>query len=81
MTWYLSLKPNFDSVWRVGMWQKLLKYVNGNFFQLVKSMYHNIKSCVQSVNPQDPHISLTIFPVILERDKEKTYPQFYFHYF
>ena len=36
------------------MWQKLLKYnVNGNFFQVVKSMYHNIKSCVQSVNPQD----------------------------
>ena len=70
------------------MWQKLLKYnVNGNFFQEVKSMYHNIKSCVQSVNPQDQndpnssHFSDYITSNIGVRQGENPIPKFIFNMF
>ena len=36
----------FDSVWRVGHWQKLLKSnIDGKMFRIVRNMYSNIKSC------------------------------------
>ena len=36
----------FDSVWRVGHWQKLLKSnVDGKMFRIVRNMYSNIKLC------------------------------------
>ena len=36
----------FDSVWRVGLWKKLLaKTTNGKFFRFIFSMYTGIKSC------------------------------------
>ena len=43
----------FDSVWRAGLWSKLLKTdINGNFLRILQNMYLNIKSCV-SVDGND----------------------------
>jgi len=44
---FIDLKQAFDTVWRAGLWQKLLSYnINGKFFKVIKSMYNGIKSCV-----------------------------------
>ncbi|MES9882143.1 MAG: reverse transcriptase family protein [Sedimenticola sp.] len=44
---FIDFSKAFDSVWRVGLWQKLLaNNVNGKIFQVIHSMYNNIKSCV-----------------------------------
>ena len=44
---FIDFTKAFDNVWRVGLWSKMLTYsVDGNFFNVVKNMYNNIKSCV-----------------------------------
>ena len=44
---FIDFQKAFDSVWRVGLWSKLLKYnINGKVLSVIKSMYSNIKSCV-----------------------------------
>ena len=44
---FIDFSQAFDSVWRVGLWQKLLKTgVNGKFFNVVHNIYKHIKSCV-----------------------------------
>ena len=45
---FIDFSKAFDKVWRIGLWNKLLKYnINGKFFNVVKNMYENIKSCVR----------------------------------
>lgn len=45
---FIDFSKAFDSVWRFGMWQKLLNNnIKGNFFRVIYNMYGNIKSCVQ----------------------------------
>ena len=45
---YIDFTKAFDSVWRYGLWQKLLKYeIKGNFFKVIY-MYSNIKSCIRN---------------------------------
>ena len=44
---FIDFSKAFDSVWRVGLWSKLLKNnINGKFFHIVFNMYQGIKSCV-----------------------------------
>ena len=44
---FIDLKRAFDTVWRIGLWSKLIKYdVNGKCLKLIKNMYGNIKSAV-----------------------------------
>ncbi len=46
-TVFIDFTKAFDSVWRVGLWYKLLKNgIQGRFLSLVKNMYHNIRSKV-----------------------------------
>ena len=48
---FIDFSQAFDSIWRVGLWRKLLfNSVNGKFFRIVTSMYDNIKSCVKFNN-------------------------------
>jgi hypothetical protein len=48
---FIDFSQAFDSVWRVGLWKKLLSYnINGKFFQVVRNMYSNIKSCISRDN-------------------------------
>ena len=44
---FIDFSQAFDKVWRVGLWHKLLKTsINGKFFNIIFSMYSNIKSCI-----------------------------------
>ena len=49
---FVDFSQAFDSIWRVGLWRKVLfNSVNGKFFCIIHSMYENIKSCVKLDNP------------------------------
>ena len=44
---FVDFSKAFDSVWRVGLWIKLLSNgINGKIFRLIYNMYQNLKSCV-----------------------------------
>ena len=44
---FIDFSKAFDSVWRIGLWNKLLKNeINGKFFRVIYNLYQNIKSCV-----------------------------------
>ncbi|MCG7875153.1 MAG: reverse transcriptase family protein [Candidatus Thiodiazotropha endolucinida] len=44
---FIDFSKAFDSVWRVGLWMKLLgNNINGKIFRVIHNMYKNIKSCV-----------------------------------
>lgn len=44
---FLDFSKAFDSVWRVGLWMKLLSNgINGKVFRLIYNLYLNIKSCM-----------------------------------
>ena len=52
---FIDFSKAFDSVWRVGLWNKLLKSsINGNFLRVIQSLYSNIKSCVSLNNEFSP---------------------------
>ena len=47
---FVDFEKAFDTIWRVGLWEKLIKSnVKGIFLRLIHNLYSNIKSCV-SVN-------------------------------
>ena len=44
---FVDFEKAFDSVWRVALWSKLIKYnINGKILNIIKNIYSNIKSCV-----------------------------------
>ena len=44
---FVDFSKAFDSVWRGGLWMKLLgNSINGKIFQVIHNLYQNIKSCV-----------------------------------
>ena len=44
---FVDYRKAFDSVWRVGLWMKLLgNGINGKLFRVIYKLYQNIKSCV-----------------------------------
>ena len=46
---FIDLKRAFDSVYRDGLWYKLLKQgLNGKVFQIIRSIYSDVKSCVKN---------------------------------
>ena len=52
---FVDFTKAFDSVWRVGLWQKLLKSsVDGKMFRIVRNMYSSIKSCVRIGTTETP---------------------------
>ena len=45
---FIDFSKAFDSVWRVGLWMKLLgNSINGKIFRTIYNLYQNIKSCVK----------------------------------
>ena len=43
---FIDFIKAFDSVWRIGLWKKLLaSNINGKCFQIILNMYKGIKSC------------------------------------
>ena len=48
---FIDFKKAFDTVWRLGLWQKLVKnQVTGKILRVIFNMYDNIKSCVKKGN-------------------------------
>ena len=48
---FIDFSKAFDSVWRIGLWGKLIQNgINGKCFQVIYSMYQGIKSCVSAHN-------------------------------
>ena len=44
---FVDFSSAFDSVWRAGLWHKLVQHnVNGKVFNVIFNMYEDIKSCV-----------------------------------
>ena len=54
---FIDLKRAFDTVWRDGLFYKMkLLDINGSCYNVVRSMYRNVKSCV-SVNDKSSNFS------------------------
>ena len=50
---FIEFSAAFDSVWRIGLWRKLLQAnVNGKVLNVILNMYNDIKSCV-SINGEN----------------------------
>ena len=50
---FIDFSKAFDSVWRIGLWMKLLgNSINGKIFRVIYNMYQNIKSCVVHAGEQ-----------------------------
>ena len=48
---FIDLKRAFDSVFRNGLWYRLIKNgVDGKLFQIIRSIYAGVKSCVRNMN-------------------------------
>ena len=48
---FVDFKSAFDTVWRSGLWQKMLKSnIKGKIFTVIYNMYQNIKTCVKKGN-------------------------------
>lgn len=46
---FIDFKQAFDTVWRTGLWQKLLNTnINGKCFQFIKNMYNGIRSRISN---------------------------------
>ena len=45
----IDFKKEFDTIWRAGLWQKLINSnIHGKIFKIIFSFYDNFKSCVKS---------------------------------
>jgi hypothetical protein len=46
---FVDFKKAFDTVWRIGLWQKLIKNkIGGKMFRVILNFYTDIKSCVKN---------------------------------
>ena len=75
---FVDFQKAFDSVWRAGLWSKLLIYdIEGKVLSVIRNMYHNIKSCIVTNNEasdffccgkglrQGEHLSPILFSIFL----------------
>ena len=48
---FIGLKRAFDSVYRNGMWYKMISNgIDGKMFNLIRSIYSEVMSCVKNIN-------------------------------
>ena len=48
---FIDLKRAFDSVYRNGLWYKMIKNgIDGKMFNLIRSIYSEVMSCVKNIN-------------------------------
>lgn len=58
---FVDLKRAFDSIYRNGLWFKMINSgIDGKLFQLIRSIYLDIKSCVKSMNSLSDFFSSNI---------------------
>jgi hypothetical protein len=69
----VDFKKAFDIVWRIGLWQKLIKNkIGGEMFRVILNLYTDIKSCVKN---GDLHSNF--FTCETGVRQAKRYPPFY----
>ena len=52
---FIDFSKAFDSVWRIGLWRKLLdSQIDGKFLTVIQNLYLNIKSCVTVNGERSP---------------------------
>ena len=55
---FVDFSSAFDSVWRVGLWHKLLQSkVNGKILNVIINMYRDVKSCVSLLGEESAFFS------------------------
>ena len=55
---YIDFQKAFDSVWRIGLWMKLLgNSINGKCFKIIYNLYQNIKSGIKYSGKQSAFVS------------------------
>jgi hypothetical protein len=58
---FVDLKQAFDSVWRIGLWKKLkAENITGKCFNVINSLYSNIKSRVTSPEGSTPYFDCLV---------------------
>ena len=58
---FIDFSKAFDSVWRIGLWGKLIQNgINGKCFQVIYNMYQGIKSCVSAHNTLTDYFSCCV---------------------
>lgn len=58
---FIDFRKAFDSVWRIGLWRKLIKSnITGKIFKVLFNMYSNTKSCVRNGNEVTPMFTCNI---------------------
>ena len=55
---FVDFKKAFDTVWRSGLWIKLISFgITGKLFNVIRNIYNNIKSCVQENGQKSDYFS------------------------
>lgn len=45
---FIDFRSAFDTVWRAGLWQKMLQYnTQGKILRVIHNMYQNIQTCIR----------------------------------
>ncbi|XP_053379986.1 uncharacterized protein LOC128548636 [Mercenaria mercenaria] len=58
---FIDLRQAFDTVWRSGLWSKLIELnVNGKFLNVIKSIYNQAKSCVMKNGQKSDYFNCNI---------------------
>ena len=58
---FIDFSKAFDSVWRIGLWGKLIQNgINGKCFQVIYNMYQGIQSCVSAHNTLTDYFSCCV---------------------
>lgn len=58
---FIDFKKAFDTVWRAGLWQKMIEsQIKGKCFNVIFNMYQEIKSCVLVNGERSPFFECTI---------------------
>ena len=74
---FIDFEKAFESVWRLGLWNKVLKSnVNGKCFNVIVNMYNGIKARIKANNCFSES-----FPCKRGVRQGEIYPPFYFHCF
>ena len=58
---FIDLSRAFDTIWRVGLWQKLIENnISGKCFNVIKSLYQNVKSCVTKICQKSDYFACNV---------------------
>jgi hypothetical protein len=67
-----------DTIWRVGIWQQLIENnISGKCFNVIKSLYQNVKSCVSKNGQKSNYFAGNVG--VRQIEKHFSFPIFAFY--